>query len=117
MVAEFLDSMGYREAANIAGEGFTTIEPGTYVINSSVPLAMGRTAFLPVDVFIQPIRSRPGIPVLVDLGSFRNNRESARFADREIKRQRALQMTYGNSLRLIPILAGHIDPCILPPRH
>jgi XamI restriction endonuclease len=113
-VAAFLDSIGYREAADVGGEGFTTNEPGTYTIDAAIPLAMGRIALMPVDVLVQPIRSLPGrMPVLVDVASSQDNREAARHADREVRKSRAFQMTYGESLRLVLMLDGHIDAGIL----
>jgi hypothetical protein len=110
----FLDSIGYRQVRKSGAERLRVNDPGTFAIDVSVPVAMGRVGLMPIDFLIQP--KTPGLrrmPILVDLGSFQDHRDAVRQANWEVKKRRALQMTYGQSFRFVLLLGGHIGTSVL----
>jgi hypothetical protein len=108
-----LAAIGYREALNSVCCGVRSIEPGTYALNVTAFLAVGREALLPVDVFIHPRSRAEGMPMLLQLESWHDHRDAAQRAHRAVKKYRLVQTTYGESFAFALMLTGHTDGGVL----
>jgi len=110
VVAVLVDSLGYREARIISDANRSDKEPGTYAFDVSMPLAIGRDSVLPIDVHVIPMdRHASGTRVLLDLRSPQDVREASLSVARAVKKRKALEMTYGETVRYALMLGAHYD--------
>lgn len=107
VLAVVLDSLGYREALQLRDADMSNNEPGTYAIAVSLPFAMGEDAILPVSVHVRPhSRQVSWKSFLLDVGAAQDVREASSDVARFIRKRRAVEMTYGDSVRYAVMLGG-----------
>lgn len=110
MLAVVLDSLGYREASQLRDADMCNNQPGTYAIDVSLPFAMAEDAILPVSVHVRPHSTQGGWKsLLLDVGSAQDAREALSDRARFIQKRRAIEMTYGESVRYVLMLGGTYD--------
>ena len=108
VLSMYLDSRGYREILTPGKCYYTPSEPGTYTFFATIPAAMGKYAFLPVDALIQPkVQRADGRPVLVQCESYGSFPQARRHCGVHRETWRGLQMTYGDDVPFALMLCGH----------
>jgi hypothetical protein len=108
VLSVYLDSRGYREVFDPGEQRFDLGEPGTYTFFTSLPAAMGKHAFLPMDALIHPTDSRPdGLPVLILAESHSSFQEATRNRDEHFDTVHGLRMTYGDDVPFALMLGGY----------
>jgi len=107
-LSAYLDLRGYREVLEPGNLHYVPSAPGTYAFFRTVPVAMGRSAFLPVDALIQPTESRmDGLPLLIQAESRSSFQETARHRDAHHETVHGLRMTYGEKVSFTLMLEGY----------
>ena len=111
VVAEYLESRGYRRCRHPMDQQYTTTPPGMYEFRVTLPLTMGTYDRASFDVLIQR-KDTPvgGMPILLDVRSSVTAAAATDRRDADAKKLRDLRMTYGESVPYALMLGGSFDP-------
>lgn len=111
VVAEYLESRGYRGCRHPMDQQYTTTPPGMYEFVATLPLTMGTYDRASFDVLVQRKDTPLGwMPVLLDVPSPAMASAARDHCDADAKKLRDLRMTYGESVPYALMLGGSFDP-------
>lgn len=111
LVAEFLESHGYRRAAVNPSRVLTDMEAGTYAFRMNVVVGDSLQVNIPVDVVIQPRVPRPDrLPILVEAKSAGDYTNTNKRRKEEATKARQLREAYGPTVVFVLFLCGYFGP-------
>jgi hypothetical protein len=110
VVAEYLESRGYRKCDHPMDQQYTNTPPGMYTFHATLPITMGTFDTASFDVLIQPKHAHSGaLPILLDVKSSPTAAAGHNRRDADAKKLRDLRVTYGDSIPYALMLVGSFD--------
>jgi type II restriction enzyme len=112
-IRAWLEARGYVQIQPSSGQGFKTMEKGTYGFHMNVPVMLldrVRTVNIPIDAVIMPKHAGYGdMPILIEAKSAGDFTNTNKRRKEEATKMAQLRATYGDNVRFNLFLCGYFD--------